>query len=131
MSDMQRDNSNPDKFNEVVHDGVIDYFSEEYSDDIAAELAMILVTGDLVVTGSSYYQWQDHFFEPGSDLFSHVPLYPVFGNHEQNTDYFINYFHLPDNGSPGYEEHWYYTDYSNLRVIGPVSYTHLTLPTKA
>ena len=118
MSDMQRDNSNPDKFNEVVHDGVIDYFSEEYSDDIAAELAMILVTGDLVVTGSSYYQWQDHFFEPGSDLFSHVPLYPVFGNHEQDTDYFINYFHLPDNGSPGYEEHWYYTDYSNLRVIG-------------
>ena len=118
MSDMQRDNSNPDKFNEVVHDGVIDYFSEEYSSDIASELAMVLVTGDLVVTGSSYYQWQDHFFEPASDLFSHVPLYPVFGNHEQDTDYFINYFHLPNNGSPGYEEHWYYTDYSNLRVIG-------------
>jgi len=118
MSDMQRDNSNPDKFDEVIHDGVIDYISEEYSDDIAAELAMVLVTGDLVVTGSSYYQWQDHFFEPSQDLFSHVPLYPVFGNHEQNTDYYIKYFHLPDNGTPGYEEHWYYTDYSNLRVIG-------------
>ncbi len=118
MSDMQRDNSNPDKFDEVIHDGVIDYISEEYSDDIAAELAMVLVTGDLVVTGSSYYQWQDHFFEPSEDLFSHVPLYPVFGNHEQNTDYYIKYFHLPDNGTPGYEEHWYYTDYSNLRVIG-------------
>ena len=118
MSDMQRDNSNSNKFNEVIHDGVIDYLSEEYSDDIAAELAMVLVTGDLVVTGTSYYQWQDHFFEPSEDLFSHVPLYPVFGNHEQNTDYFIKYFHLPDNGTPGYEEHWYYTDYSNLRVIG-------------
>jgi hypothetical protein len=118
MSDMQRDNSNPNKFNEVIHDGVIDYLLEEYSDDIAAELAMVLVTGDLVVTGTSYYQWQDHFFEPSSDLFSHVPLYPVFGNHEQDTDYFIKYFHLPDNGTPGYEEHWYYTDYSNLRVIG-------------
>ena len=118
MSDMQRDNSNPDKFDEVIHDGVIDYIFEEYSDDIAAELAMVLVTGDLVVTGSSYYQWQDHFFEPSQDLFSHVPLYPVFGNHEQNTDYYIKYFHLPDNGTPGYEEHWYYTDYSNLRVIG-------------
>jgi hypothetical protein len=47
-----------------------------------------------------------------------VPFYPVFGNHEQNTDYYIRYFHLPDNGSDGYEEHWYYTDYSNLRVIG-------------
>ena len=118
MSDMQRDNSNPNKFNEVIHDGVIDYISEEYSDDIAAELAMVLVTGDLVVTGPSYYQWQDHFFGPSEDLFSHVPLYPVFGNHEQNTDYYIKYFHLPDNGTPGYEEHWYYTDYSNLRVIG-------------
>ena len=118
MSDMQRDSSNPNKFNEVIHDGVIDYISEEYSDDLAAELAMVLVTGDLVVTGTSYYQWQDHFFGPSEDLFSHVPLYPVFGNHEQNTDYFTNYFHLPDNGTPGYEEHWYYTDYSNLRVIG-------------
>ena len=118
MSDMQRDGSNPNKFNEVIHDGVIDYISEEYSDDIADELAMVLVTGDLVVTGSSYYQWPDHFFEPSKDLFSHVPLYPVFGNHEQNTDYFIKYFHLPNNGTPGYEEHWYYTDYSNLRVIG-------------
>ena len=118
MSDMQRDGSNPNKFNEVIHDGVIDYITEEHSNDLAAELAMVLITGDLVVTGTSYYQWQDHFFEPSEDLFSHVPLYPVFGNHEQNTDYFIKYFHLPDNGTPGYEEHWYYTDYSNLRVIG-------------
>ncbi len=118
MSDMQRDNSNPNKFDEVIHDGVIDYISEEYSNDLAGELAMVLVTGDLVVTGTSYYQWQDHFFGPSADLFSHVPLYPVFGNHEQNTDYYIKYFHLPENGTPGYEEHWYYTDYSNLRVIG-------------
>jgi len=118
MSDMQRDGSNPDKFDEIIHDGVIDYISDEHSDDLAEELAMVLVTGDLVVTGTSYYQWQDHFFEPSEDLFSHVPLYPVFGNHEANTDYFIKYFHLPENGTPGYEEHWYYTDYSNLRVIG-------------
>jgi len=118
MSDMQRDSSNPNKFDEIIHDGVIDYISEEHSDDLASELAMVLVTGDLVVTGSSYYQWQDHYFGPAKDLLSYVPSYPVFGNHEQNTDYYIKYFHLPDNGTPGYEEHWYYTDYSNLRVIG-------------
>ena len=118
MSDMQKDSSNPNKFNEIIHDGVINYFSEQYSDDIALELAMILTTGDLVDDGNSYYQWQNDFFEPGSNLFSHVPIYPVFGNHEQNSDYFIKYFHLPNNGTPGYEEHWYYTDYSNLRVIG-------------
>ena len=118
MSDMQRDGSNPNKFDEIIHDGVIDYLSDEYSDDIAGELAMVLVTGDLVVTGPTYNQWPDHFFGPSEDLFSHVPFYPVFGNHEQNTDYFIKYFHLPDNGTSGYEEHWYYSDYSNLRIIG-------------
>ncbi len=118
MSDMQRDSSNPNKFDEIIHDGVIDYISDQYSDDIAEELAMVLVPGDLVVTGNSYYQWQDHFFEPSADLFSYVPLYPVFGNHEANTNYFTKYFHLPENGTPGNEEHWYYTDYSNLRVIG-------------
>ena len=93
MSDMQRDNSNPNKFNEVIHDGVINYLTDEHSDDLAAELAMVLVTGDLVDNGNSYYQWQNHFFEPASDLLSHVPSYPVFGNHEQDTDYFIKYFH--------------------------------------
>ena len=72
MSDMQRDNSNPNKFNEVIHDGVIDYLSDEYSDDLAAELAMVLITGDLVDNGNSYYQWQNHFFEPVSDLLSYV-----------------------------------------------------------
>ena len=118
MSDMQRDGSNPDKFDEIIHDGVIDYISEEYSDDLARELALVLVSGDLVVTGPTYNQWPDHFFGPSQDLFSHVPLYPVFGNHEQNTNYFIKYFHLPNNGTPGYEEHWYYSDYSNLRIIG-------------
>ncbi|SVE59373.1 uncharacterized protein METZ01_LOCUS512227, partial [marine metagenome] len=31
---------------------------------------------------------------------------------------YFNYFHLPKTGTPGYEEHWWYTDYSNLRVVG-------------
>ena len=118
MSDMQRDSGNSDKFNEIIHEGLLDYIADQYSEDIAEELAMVLVTGDLVDNGNSYSQWNSHFFEPAEDLLSYVPMYPVFGNHENDTDYFINYFHLPDNGTFGYEEHWYYTDYSNLRVIG-------------
>ena len=118
MSDMQRDSSNPNKFYEIIHDGIIDYVSNQYSDDLSEELAMILVPGDLVDNGNSYYQWGDQYFEPAQALFSYVPSYPVFGNHEQDTDYFIKYFHLPENGTPGYDEHWYYSDYSNLRVIG-------------
>ena len=86
---MQRDGSNPNKFDEIIHDGVIDYLSDEYSDDIAGELAMVLVTGDLVVTGPTYNQWPDHFFGPSEDLFSHVPFYPVFGNHEQKLKSWI------------------------------------------
>ena len=118
MSDMQQDGSNPNKFDEIIHDGVINYISEQYSDNLAKELAMVLVPGDLVVTGNSYYQWQNTFFQPSEDLFSHVPFYPVFGNHENNTNYFTNYFDLPDNGTLSYQEHWYYKDYSNLRIIG-------------
>jgi hypothetical protein len=118
MSDMQKDNSNPNKFNEIVHDGLISYLSDNYSNNIEEELAMVLVTGDLVDNGNSHSQWVDDFFDPSSDLFSHVPLYPVFGNHEQDTDFFTNYFDMPDNGTLNYKEHWYYTDYSNLRLIG-------------
>ncbi len=118
MSDMQIDGSNPNKFYEIVNDGIIGYVSDYYSSDLSQELGMILIPGDLVENGNSYYQWEDHFFELGENIFSYVPTYPVFGNHEGNSDYYLKYFHLPDNGTPGYEEHWYYTDYSNLRVIG-------------
>jgi len=79
---------------------------------------MILIAGDLVDTGSNYTHWTDHFFSPSAPLFAHVPLYPVLGNHEANTNYYFKYFNLPENGSAGYEEHWWFTDNSNLRVIG-------------
>ena len=55
MSDMQRDSSNPDKFYEIIHDGVIDYLSGQGGRDLASDLAMVLVTGDLVDNGGSYY----------------------------------------------------------------------------
>ncbi len=118
MSDMQRDNANPNKFEEVVHDGIISFFNDNYSGDISSDLGFVLIPGDLVPTGTSYSQWENYFFDPATPLFSQVPVYPVFGNHEQNSDYFIKYFHLPYNGTPGYEEHWWYKDYSNVRIIG-------------
>jgi len=118
MSDMQRDNSNPNKFEEIVHDGILTYLADNYMGDLSYELRMILVPGDLVDNGWSYSQWASTFFAPAHPLFSHVPVYPVLGNHESDTDYYFNYFHLPENGTLGYEEHWWYTDYSNLRVVG-------------
>ena len=118
MSDMQRDNSNPNKFEEIVHDGIITYLADNYFGDLPFDLQMILVPGDLVDNGWSYSQWANTFFAPAHPLFAHVPLYPVLGNHESDTDYYFNYFHLPETGTLGYEEHWWFTDYSNLRVVG-------------
>ena len=118
MSDMQKDWSNWDKYDEIIHEGIMDYLTDEYSDDLPEELQMILIAGDLVDTGSNYTHWTDHFFSPSAPLFAHVPLYPVLGNHEANTNYYFKYFNLPENGSTGYEEHWWFTDNSNLRVIG-------------
>ena len=118
MSDMQKDNSNPNKFEEIVHDGIITYLADNYFGDLPFDLQMILVPGDLVDNGWSYSQWANTFFAPAHPLFAHVPLYPVLGNHESDTDYYFDYFHLPETGTPGYEEHWWYTDYSNLRVVG-------------
>ena len=118
MSDMQKDYSNPNKFEEIVHDGIITYLGDNYFGDIPFDLQMILVPGDLVDNGWNYSEWANTFFTPAHPLFAHVPVYPVLGNHESDTDYYFNYFHLPETGTIGYEEHWWYTDYSNLRVVG-------------
>ena len=118
MSDMQRDGSFPNKFNEIVHDGIIKYLDDEFGGDLIDNLALVMIPGDLVVTGSDYSQWENHFFDPSHDLFNRVPVYPVLGNHEQNSSYYFQYFKLPDNGTEGYEEHWWYKDYGNVRMIG-------------
>jgi len=114
MSDMQKSSGDPDVFDEVVHDGVLSYFNGETSD----EIALVLIPGDLVVNGNSYGQWANDFFAPSHDLFAQVPLYPVLGNHEVNSTYYFQYFHLPENGTEGFEEHWWYKDYGNVRFMG-------------
>ena len=118
MSDMQRDGSFPNKFNEIVHDGIMSYLDSEFGGELTDNLALVMIPGDLVVTGSNYSQWENHFFDPSHGLFNHVPVYPVLGNHEQNSTYYFQYFKMPDNGTPGFEEHWWHKDYGNVRIIG-------------
>ncbi|APZ47100.1 metallophosphoesterase [Polaribacter reichenbachii] len=118
MSDMQYDSQYPTKFTEIVEEGVLTYFNENYKGDISDNLAMVVIPGDLVVTGSVFSQWQEHFFKQSEKLFSNVPVYPVLGNHERNSDFYFKYFSLPKNGSPEYAEHWWFKDYANTRIIG-------------
>lgn len=118
MSDMQNDSQYPTKFNEIVEEGILKYFNENFEGDISDNLAMVVIPGDLVVTGTTFSQWQEHFFNQAEKLFSKVPVYPVPGNHERNSDFFFKYFSLPKNGSPEYAEHWWFKDYANTRIIG-------------
>ncbi len=118
MSDMQRDANNPNKFEEIINDGIIQYLEDENGEDLIDNLAFVMIPGDLVVNGNTYSQWEDHFFTPAQNLFSYVPVYPVLGNHENNSVYYFQYFHLPENGNPGFEEHWWHKDYGNTRIIG-------------
>ena len=118
MSDMQIDHNNPNKFSEVVNDGILQYFQKEYGGKLPNNLAMVMIPGDLVENGTKYYQWKEHFFNPAEKLFSEVPVYPVLGNHEKNSVFYFKYFSLPENGTPAYAEHWWFKDYGNTRIIG-------------
>ena len=118
MSDMQIDRSQPNKFNEVVNEGILAYLDQEFEGKVPDNLALVLIPGDLVAQGSDYEQWQTDFFSPSEKLFAQVPVYPVPGNHEQNSQFFFKYFSLPENGDAAYAEHWWYKDYGNVRIIG-------------
>ncbi len=118
MSDMQRDWQNPDKFQEVINEGVLSYLKKELNDSLVDNLALVMIPGDLVQSGPNYAQWKNEFFNPAEKLFSNVPVYPVPGNHERNSIYYFKYFSLPKNGTPAYAEHWWFKDYGNIRIIG-------------
>lgn len=118
MSDMQRDGALPNKYHEIVHDGIIKYLDDEFEGELVDNLALVMVPGDLVVNGETYAQWEHQFFDPSHGLFNHIPVYPILGNHEYNSTYYFQYFKMPENGTPGFEEHWWHKDYGNVRIIG-------------
>ena len=127
-SDSQRDGGNPTQHGATVNDGILGFVASEFGAELADELAFVLVPGDLVQNGNIYTQWKDQFFDEGQALFRHVPVYPVPGNHENNSPFFFQYFVLPENGTAGYLEHWYTKDYGNVRVIGLDSNTGAIAP---
>ena len=106
MGDSQRDDRWPDRYRQVIQDGVMVE---------APDTDLVLFAGDLVDNGWFINEWQDEFFAPGAAFMSSVPFYPVLGNHEGGSPHYFRYFHLPDNGDT---EHYYHFDRSNVRIIG-------------
>jgi len=120
ISDMQRDNSKPDKFREIIEEGLIPTILEEVGDNLY-DLEGVMIPGDLVVTGGNYGSWNSHFFSQSDSLFPYCPLYPVPGNHEYHSGglpNFKKYFSLPENGPSSILEECWYKDISNVRIIG-------------
>ncbi|MHB1309860.1 MAG: metallophosphoesterase, partial [Limisphaerales bacterium] len=62
----------------------------------------MLHCGDVVDDGFAKNQWVDDLFGPAANLFAHVPVFPVIGNHEKNSHWYYDYFSLP-------QPEYYYT----------------------
>lgn len=119
ISDCQFDSSQPGKLSETVNQGIIDYCSENFgSANIEENIDLTLLIGDNVNTGILISQWRNEFFNNIANLGSKVCLLPVIGNHEGNAANYFTYFNMPQNGTAGFEEHWYYKDVANVRIIG-------------
>lgn len=119
MSDMQRDNSNPNVFETIINSGIIPVANANYPNGIE-DIEAIIIPGDLVVTGT-YSSWRDSYLAPSAGITPYVPTYPVPGNHEYHgtgISLFLDYTDLPLNGTPSNPEEWWYKDISNLRIVG-------------
>lgn len=118
MSDMQRSDSHPDKFRELIDEGVLPHLAATWPGGLADTVAGFLVTGDLVDNGWFYEEWWTDFFAPAAPLLAQVNVHPVLGNHESNSPLYFRYFHLPENGTPDLLEHWWWVDHDSVRLIG-------------
>jgi PKD repeat protein len=83
---------------------------------VAAAPRMVVHTGDFTNTGNSAADWQTDFFRPAEPLIKNTPLFPVLGNHENNSALYYQYFSTPPGGGDNGEE-WYAFDYGNAHFI--------------
>ena len=56
----------------------------------------VLHTGDMVANGLNIQHWET-FFDVTKDLMRAIPYFPTLGNHEKDSKYYYDFFHLPGN----------------------------------
>jgi acid phosphatase type 7 len=72
---------------------------------------IVVHCGDVVDDGHAKNQWLKDFFEPMSRLLSHAAIFPVLGNHENDSHFYYDYFSLPT------PEYWYTFTYGNAQFF--------------
>ncbi len=81
------------------------------------DIKFALQAGDLVNDANDSEQWSQ-LFSAAAGVLDHIPLMPAAGNHESSdSDLFLKYFALPQNGPAGYEERHYSFDYGNAHFV--------------
>lgn len=118
----------PDIHRGVVEKGIMKQFAALPASDQNPYPAFILNAGDIVGNGQNYREYKDQFFAPLEKLSPHVPYYIAIGNHDRDSPYYFNYFHFPENGTQGFEQHWYSFSYSNARFIALDTNTAYRIP---
>ncbi|MCH8497839.1 MAG: metallophosphoesterase [Marinobacter sp.] len=92
----------------------------------AENIAAITISGDVVQVGGNRSHWREQLFGRMAAITPYVPLVTVPGNHDYYSnaelELYKTYMSPPDNGSVGFEKHWYYLDYLDLRLVGLDSY---------
>ncbi|MBK7809462.1 MAG: metallophosphoesterase [Saprospiraceae bacterium] len=71
----------------------------------------VVHVGDLVDKGLKKTDWTEHFFPSGHILMNRVPIYPVLGNHEQDSPLYYDYIVAP---AP---EYYYTFTYGNVQFF--------------
>ncbi|MBI4568969.1 MAG: metallophosphoesterase family protein [Planctomycetes bacterium] len=94
--------------NPLIHQRLARLMSAERPD-------FVLNAGDLVKDGRNADEWTPQFFRPLRELMDHVPLFPVLGNHENNSRFYYSLFSLPVD-SPG-RERYYVLRWSNALFV--------------
>jgi len=71
----------------------------------------VVHVGDLVDKGLKKTDWTEHFFPYGHVLMNRVPVFPVLGNHEQDSPLYYDYIVAPQ------PEYYYTFSYGNVQFF--------------
>ena len=86
---------------------------------LAENPCFVVDTGDFVnieeVAGEDMPGEWVNFFRVEAPMIANKPLFPVRGNHENDADFYLDFFSPPEESSG--TEHWYAFDYGNAHFV--------------